>query len=351
MNYRDRLSGPVKCHTCLKGEARILWLTTHKRLLLWIGGELLGIALLVVFVVVLASMPPLQLTPQPTSTIGYSVKVDTDKWSKNIAGYWKTIKTGSLGIDYKKRDVWPLMSDRLGNSMVLMSIAVLLAVGLGVLKGFWDFSQLRRRSAAIGPVITGAVQGIPDFWLILMIQLGASWLYKTYNWTPFKVAWASDEPASSLVYPVFCLALVPGAYVARVTSSAMANVYDREYIRTARAKGLHEFAVIYKHALRNALVQILDGLPSILAVMVSNLLIVEYLFNYPGLTILLKDAVAPIATGFGVRGTTRVLREGQDIPVLVAAGVSLGLIFSLLYLLVAILRRVTDPRLRERDQA
>jgi ABC-type dipeptide/oligopeptide/nickel transport system permease component len=320
--------------------------TFQKRngLWLWVVGEVAGIVLLIAFVVGLASMPPLQVVERPTSMTGFAVKLDTAQWDTTMATYWKTVKTGSLGIDYKKRPVGPLVFERLGNSMKLVGVAVLLAIGLGILKGFWDFNQMRKKGIALGPILTGAVQGVPDFWLILLIQLGAAFLFRKLGWTPFKIGFNSEDPINSMVYPVLSLALIPGAYMARITSTAMNNVYEKEYIRTARSKGLHEIGVIYKHALRNALVQILDGLPSVAGVMVSNLLIVEYLFNYPGLTTLLKQAISPPLTFVG---NVRILPP-TDVPTLVAAGVALGVLFSALYVTINILRRIADPRLKER---
>lgn len=328
------------------GGSTIKLLNANKKLLLWILGEVAGVFLLVAFVLAVVSMPPLQVRPEPKALLGYTVNVDTETWGNRIEKYWETIKNGSLGEDYKKRPVGPLVAERLGNSMKLAGTAVLLATVLGVLKGFWDFNAMRKRAAAIGPILTSAVQGLPDFWLILMLQLGVAWVFKTTGWRPFRVGWSADDPYGSLALPLIALSLIPMAYISRITSTSMANVWDREYIRTARAKGLSDLKVVFKHALRNAVVQILDGLPGVMAVMVSNLLIVEYLFNYPGLTTLLKEAINPVASAG--RG---MMRFDADIPVLVAAGVSLGFIFSALYLVVNLLRRVADPRLKERDQA
>jgi ABC-type dipeptide/oligopeptide/nickel transport system permease component len=319
-------------------------LQNRNNLWLWVVGEIAGIILLIGFVVGLASMPPLQVVERATSMTGFAVKLDTAQWNTTMATYWKTVKTGSLGIDYKKRPVGPLVLSRLGNSMKLVGVAVLLAIGLGIPKGFWDFNQMRKKGIALGPILTGAVQGVPDFWLILLIQLGAAFLYNRFGWTPFKIGFNSEDPINSMVYPVLSLALIPGAYMARITSTAMNNVYEKEYIRTARSKGLHEIGVIYKHALRNALVQILDGLPSVAGVMVSNLLIVEYLFNFPGLTTLLKLAISPPPTFVG---SVRTIPP-TDVPTLVAAGVALGVLFSALYVTINILRRIADPRLKER---
>lgn len=298
--------------------------------------------LLIAFVVLLASMPPIQIMEQPDSWTGYEFKVNMKDWGRTAEGYWDTLKTGSLGVDRKKQPVAPIIATRFKNSLTLLGLAAALAAGLGVLKGLWDFSSMRRRRG-LAPAITSAVQGIPDFWLILVFQMLAIWLYNHYGWRPFRIIYNSEDQFGSLLVPVLVLALIPGSYVARITATALANVWEREYIRTARAKGVHEFYVLFRHAMRNAAVQILDGLPNVAAVMVANLLIVEYMFRFPGLTTKLFEAIPK----WPLNGPS----VPADVPVLAAAGFCLGLTFSLLHLIVSAARRLADPRLRERDAA
>jgi len=341
-------------------------------LLIEVLGELAGIALLVVFVLGLVTMPPIEFTRGPAGAgnappapivpaapgaamtppppVPLHIRVDTAQWRKNTSDYLAVLHKGSLGENARHRPVGPMVAERLKNSLELIGLSVAVVVFLGIIKGFWDFNQMQRRSLPIGPAITSLVQGLPDFWLILVLQLGSVWMFQHFGWNPFKVAWSSQEPFSSLVYPVITLSLIPLAYMARTTSTALETVYGMDYIRTARSKGLSRLVVLYKHALRNALVQILDGLPGVIAVMVSNLLIVEYMFGFPGLTTTLKDSIVVI-TGQERVGNVTYFRTGSDTPVLVAAGVALGLVFSVLYTVVRILRRLVDPRLQERDQA
>ncbi|HYF94657.1 MAG TPA: ABC transporter permease [Symbiobacteriaceae bacterium] len=319
-----------------------------KRLLLIIAWEALGVLLLVAFVLLISTMPPLQVARSPETVTGYTATVDTDKWSKNIGQYWQTVRSGSLGVDRLGNPVSELLSQRLGNSLKLMGISLALALVAGAVKGVRDFNQLRRGRISLGPVITGLIQGVPDFWLVLLIQVGAVLLFTRLHWTPFPVGYMDEAPAASMVYPVFCLFLIPMAYVARITYTAMTAVHEKEYVRTARAKGLPEGTVIYGHVVRSALVQILDGLPNALAVMFSNLLVIEYMFHYPGITNLLKDAANPLSSSWI---DPRRAPPAPDVPVLVAAGVSLGLIFAVLYFAISILRPIVDPRLREREQS
>jgi len=319
-----------------------------KRLLKTLAWEVLGLSLLVAFIVLVCTMPPLNITPNPETLTGYQVKVETAEWGNRLREYWETIRSGSLGTDRRGFPVTQLLPVRVGNSVKLMSISLGLALVFGTIKGIRDFHQLRRGRIGLGPVMTGIVQGLPDFWIVLLIQVLAVLLVGSIGWRPFPVGYLDEQPVRSLVYPVFCLFLVPMAYVARITATAMASVHDQEYVRTARAKGLSEGAVIYRHVLRNAVVQILDGLPNALAVMFSNLLIIESMFHYPGVTTLLKEAANPLSAAWVNPNLPPV---PPDSDLLIAAGVTLGLIFTLLYFVIAVLRLFFDPRVKEREEA
>jgi peptide/nickel transport system permease protein len=108
---------------------------------------------------------------------------------------------------------------------------------------------MRSGKPALGPMLSGVVQGMPDFWLVMIIQLGIVKLYTAYGVRPFPAGFDDATPVRSLVLPVLCLALIPWAYVARITAASLQTVYEKDFVRTARAKGLHESGVMVKHAL------------------------------------------------------------------------------------------------------
>ena len=311
-----------------------------------LGREVVGLLVVAGLVIAVAALPPVQISPDPENILDRRVTLDVGAWGRAIVSYVEMLADGTLGRDRNGLPIAPILGARLGHSLMLLGSALGLALLLGVPKGIWDFRQMRRRRLALGTLLSGAVQGLPDFLLVFLLQYAGVLLFRWLGWQPFPVAWVPEEPVRSLVFPLVCLTLVPWAYISRLTGSALGQVWEEDYIRTARAKGLHERVVVYRHAMRNAAILILDGLPNVLVVMISNLLIVEYLFALPGLTILLKDAVSP--------GAQRILPGAQpaaDVPLLAAAGLTLALVFTVLHTAVAALRRLTDPRAKERDAA
>lgn len=319
-------------------------------------GEAVWLVVLALLVIVIAARPSFTVYPKPSALFGLGLRLSLHGWWLNVTGYLHTLAGGSLGENYKGYAVGPLLLPPLLRSLELLGLALVLATVVGIAKGLWDFRSMQRRRLPIAPLLTSAVQGMPDFWVVLLLQLFAVWIYKASGWKPFRVAYASEDPVSSMILPLITLSLIPASYVARVTSLALKQVYDKDYIRTARSKGLRESAVLIKHAFRNALVQILDGMPGVVTVMVSNLLIVEYMYGYPGVTRFLLEAVRPpVAMNQIIRSVQSASAPphipDSDIPSMALAGISIGAVFSVLFLGLGLVRRLVDPRLRERDQA
>src|SRR5688572_5288488 len=106
-----------------------------------------------------------------------------------------------------------------------------------------------------------------------------------------------------MVLPVVALAMLPAAYIARVTRASMLEVLNQDYIRTARAKGLREYRVVVRHTVKNALIPVLTVIGPIAAILVSGSFIIESMFGIPGIG---KESIAAIQSrDYGlIMGTT-----------------------------------------------
>ena len=132
-----------------------------------------------------------------------------------------------------------------------------------------------------------------------------------------------------LVFPAVVLALFQIGYLARMTRSAMLEVLDQDYIRTARAKGVRENTVLFRHALRNAAVPILTIIGTGFALLISGVVVTESVFNIPGIGRLTVDAIL-----------------ARDYPVIQAMILLTAGIYVLVNLLVDISYSIFDPRIR-----
>jgi peptide/nickel transport system permease protein len=171
---------------------------------------------------------------------------------------------------------------------------------------------------------------IPNFLLgLLFILCFGVWLgwFPVAGYSPLEYGWW--KTARSLVMPAFSLGLVQSALIARITRSSMLDVLREQYITAGRAKGLGERAVVYKHALRNALIPTITIIGISFAVLVSGAVVVETVFNIPGLGRLIVSAV---------------LR--RDYPVIQGVVLCIAGVYMLINLAIDLSYLVIDPRVK-----
>jgi peptide/nickel transport system permease protein len=249
--------------------------------------------------------------------------------------YWRYITGllhGNLGYSYHySQTVTSLLAQDLPKTGVLiglaMAVAVLLAVPLGIL-------QAVRRNRPVDYVFTAASfvgYAMPSFWLGILLILAFS-IY--LPWLPPEapqgatVAAVLHQPAA-LILPVATLAAVSLASYSRfVRSSSIENLAE-DYVRTARAKGAPERRVLFRHVLRNSLLPLITLLGLNLPALVSGAIIVESIFNYPGMGLL-----------FWTAATT------HDYPVLMGSSIVVAVATVLGSLIADLLYAVVDPRIR-----
>jgi peptide/nickel transport system permease protein len=225
-----------------------------------------------------------------------------------------------------------LVAERVAVSLPLALIALALSTIIAIPVGLYSAS---RRGRAGDTVAMGTAQfgvAIPNFWFaLLLIYLFAVWL----RWVPaggFPGWSAGAGPAlKSLALPAIALALPQAAILARVARSAMIEVLSEDYIRTARAKGMPRRAVLWRHALRNAMIPVLTIMGLQFAFLLAGTIIIENVFYLPGLGRLVFQAI---------NQRDLIVVEGV-VMLLVATVIVVNLLVDLSYALV-------DPRLRGR---
>ncbi|MCH8897711.1 MAG: ABC transporter permease [Chloroflexi bacterium] len=231
--------------------------------------------------------------------------------------------TGSFGDSLRsKTPVSDLIKDRLPNSLKLVGaaavIVVLISIPLGVLSAVYKGTWID--TLATGFAVLG--QAIPVFWLgILMIQLFTVKL----GWLPSSGMGGLDH----YIMPAFALGFFTVAAIQRLLRSSMLEAMDSEYIKLARIKGLSEFKVVWKHALRNSLISVITLGGIYIAILITLGILVEVVFAWPGMGRLMFQGI--------------VFRDFPVVQavVLISAGI---VIFS--SLVVDIAYAYLDPRIR-----
>lgn len=167
-------------------------------------------------------------------------------------------------------------------SFAYLFISVLIAVSFALLVSGW---QSRSRKEWMKDII-GFLGMIPDFILVLFLQLATVFYYQTTGERLARIA-TSGTDDHAILLPIITLTLVPAIYLIRSLSERTYDVLTEEYILTAKAKGLRKIYIFVQHVVRNVLPFLKADLHKVFAIMMSNLFIVEYLFSINGLTALL----------------------------------------------------------------
>ena len=219
---------------------------------------------------------------------------------------------------------------RLPQTIELAIVAILMASIIGIIIGL--IASYKRDTLIDTSMTTLSAIGIslPVFvtgtLLIIIFSLRLKWLPSS-GYTPFLVA--PIKHIRHLILPAVTLALGLAAAVARMTRSSMLEVQSRDFIRTLRAKGLPESKVIFKHAFRNALMPIITIIGLQLGNLIGGVVIIEFLFNWPGISTLLMKAIS-----------------FRDYPTIQGCVLLISVFYISINLIIDILYGFLDPRVR-----
>ena len=248
------------------------------------------------------------------------------------------IKVPYLRKSYQsKRDVWTILVQALPGTLMLALAAMIIAVALGIPLGV--LAAVRQNTWLDTSAIFSSIVGIsaPSFFMGIIIAylFGFVWsdwtgLHISGNW--FAIDDVTGERKLSLqnlVLPAVTLGIRPLAIITQLTRSAMLDVLDQDYIRTAYAKGLGKKTVIRKHGLRNALNPVVTAITGWFAELLAGAFFVEYIFGWQGIGKVTVDAL-----------------EKLDYPVVMGSVLVSAAFFILINLLADILYGIIDPRVR-----
>lgn len=230
---------------------------------------------------------------------------------------------GDLGRSIRSnRPVSAELLDRLPHTIRLAMAAMVLASLVGVVVGV--LSATRPHSAVDNLSTSTALLGVamPNFWMGLMLQIIFAVML---GWLPVT----GNEGWKAMILPAVTLGTGSTAIILRMTRSAMLEVVGMDYIRTARSKGLAERIVIYRHALRNALVPVVTVIGIVFGGLLGGAVITESVFSWPGIG------------GFMIASI-----RAKDFPVVQGAVLMLAVMAAMVNLIVDLVYALIDPRIR-----
>ncbi|MDP9356899.1 MAG: ABC transporter permease [Chloroflexota bacterium] len=272
------------------------------------------------------------MTPEQAAELRRALGLDEPFYIQ----YWRwlgQIAQGNLGTSYSVgQPVLDLIKSNLPNTLLLSATALVLSVGLAIPAGI--ISAARRYSVLDHSVTFVSFFGIsvPVFWygliLILIFSIKLGWL-PSGGMRDLEGASGPLDVARHLILPAIVLATANIAQLARYTRSAMVSVLSEDYIRTARSKGLREQIVLYRHALRNAMIPVLTAAGLLIPRLVGGAAVTETVFAWPGMgSLAVRSAFA------------------RDYPTIMGITLVVSLVVIVTTLIVDILYVYADPRIR-----
>ncbi|ODA15076.1 peptide ABC transporter permease [Geobacillus thermoleovorans] len=317
---------------------------------------LFGMSLVVFFMIRAIPGNPAQVilgqkaTKEAVAALTHKLGLD-EPWYVQYVKYIGGLLHGDLGESIRTgapiaEEIWPYLAATIELSLAAMLIAVIIGVNAGIISAWFQnswFDYIAMVLALIGV-------SMPIFWLGLMEQ----WLFSIeLDWLPTsgrEDVRTPVEPISHLylidtllsgntdqfwqviqhlVLPSMALATIPMAIIARMTRSSMLEVMKSDYIRTARAKGLSMFWVVYKHSLKNAIIPVLTVIGLQTGLLLGGAILTETIFSWPGIGRYIYDAI-----GY------------RDYPVIQSGILIIATIFIFINLIVDLLYAIIDPRIK-----
>jgi peptide/nickel transport system permease protein len=248
------------------------------------------------------------------------------------------LKIPYLGKSYQtKKNVGAVLMEALPGTLLLAIAAMLFATIIGILLGV--LAAVKKGTWLDTSAIFASIAGIsaPSFFMAIIIAFLFGVVLHPFTGLNLTGSWFDIDEVTgekyltlkNLILPAFTLGIRPLAIITQLTRSSMLDVLNQDYIRTAYAKGLSKNAVIFKHALRNALNPVITAITGWFAELLAGAFFVEYIFGWKGIGKITVDAL-----------------EKLDYPVVMGAVLVSACIFIVINLLADVLYAVVDPRVR-----
>ncbi|ASR39217.1 peptide ABC transporter permease [Prauserella marina] len=272
-----------------------------------------------------------QATPERIAALHDQLNLDAPVWERYLS-WLGGVFTGDLGTSTASQGpVNDLLGDRIGASLVLLVTAAVLSTLIGLALGTWTAVKRGRAADHTVSGISLVIAALPEFVigvaLIVLLSTTVFPLLPSVTLAPpGEPVWS--QPAQ-LILPVLTLTLVVTPYITRMMRATMSEVLDSGYVEMARLKGIPERTVLTRHALPHAIGPVAQVIALQLAWLAGGVVVVEFLFRYPGIGQALIDGV-----------------NNRDVEVVQAITLIIAAVYIVVNLLADIVGILTNPKLR-----
>lgn len=291
---------------------------------------IIGVSLITFILMIMVPGDPVQkllgqrASPEAVAEIRRNMGLDQPAWRQYLT-MMGNIASGDLGRSIVTRE--PVIREftaRLPVTVRLALLSMVFATVIGVVVGILSAVKQNSIIDRLAMFLTLTGISLPVFWYALIVIL-----LVIFQWRWIPQTGIGDGSLKFYILPAFVLGTRAAAFIARITRSAMLETIRQDYIRTARAKGLSERVVTWKHAIRNVMIPVVTVIGLDLASFIDGAYLTEYVFNIPGM---------------GRYGLVSLLN--RDLPVMLPLVIYTALLFIIANLLVDLLYAAIDPRIR-----
>ncbi len=291
---------------------------------------IIGVSLITFILMIMVPGDPVQkllgqrASPEAVAEIRRNMGLDQPAWRQYLT-MMGNIASGDLGRSIVTRE--PVIREftaRLPVTVRLALLSMVFATVIGVVVGILSAVKQNSIIDRLAMFLTLTGISLPVFWYALIVIL-----LVIFQWRWIPQTGIGDGSLKFYILPAFVLGTRAAAFIARITRSAMLETIRQDYIRTARAKGLSERVVTWKHAIRNVMIPVVTVIGLDLASFIDGAYLTEYVFNIPGM---------------GRYGLVSLLN--RDLPVMLPLVIYTALLFIIANLLVDLMYAAIDPRIR-----
>jgi peptide/nickel transport system permease protein len=273
-------------------------------------------------------------TPEALAALKKELNLDNSLFGQYFS-WLGGLLHGSFGNSLAAQEpVSKLLGARLVNSAVIVLCAAVISIPLSIAIGSWAALRREKIFDNVTSNLMLVLAALPEFVVaVVLVIVFATTVFQNFlpAISPIPPGQRPWDVPKELILPVATLVIVVSPYVARIMRASMVEVLESDYVEMARLKGLPERTVLIRHALPNAIGPVFQVIAINLAYLAGGLVVIEYVFNYPGIGSALQDAVV-----------------NHDLPVVQALAMLIAGVYVVLNLLADIATILVTPRLRTR---
>lgn len=271
---------------------------------------------------ILMKLPQYAISYNPVEN-KVEINISWQEIGRIISDSYKNLLKGSLGEDSRGNSIWGEIKPYFRNTIILILSTLMISLVLGLLIGSYD-SRKTRISKGTGRVLWKTIlRSLPEPLIILLLYLIISKIFKFKSIMPRESVKMSFK---DYIVPIIALSIPQIMKTSKMTSKSIINTYNSRYLISAKMKGASNLRILKNHLIINVFLDNMKEFPSFMVLIFSNLVVVEYLFYFPGLTNKLIESYID-----------------KDMNTVFGTAIVIGLIFIMLNITFKIIKNLVDP--------